>query len=123
MSRVSIQCQDQMFVLIHPIHVHVMYSGCISAWLVEKFPPHIRLTSAALGYDLAHCTASAFSPLMATLLVQEVSITAPGYLYPFFALMAVIGMLLSTKIHQSGGLHDEKEVQMDTFKSELPPIA
>ena len=92
------------------------------AWLVEKFPPNIRLTSAALGYDLAHCTASAFSPLVATLLVQEVSTTAPGYIYPFFAVLAVIGMFMSTKIHQSGGVEDESNVQMGSFKAELPPI-
>ena len=114
-------------------HIHRQISLCshtfftvpshlTSAWLVEKFPPNIRLTSAALGYDLAHCTASAFSPLVATLLVQEVSITAPGYIYPFFAVFAVIGMFMSTKIHQSGGVEDESNVQMGSFKGELPPI-
>jgi len=99
-----------------------LFGGPMNAWLVEKFPPNIRLTSAALGYDLAHCTASAFSPLVATLLVQEVSITAPGYIYPFFAVLAVIGMFMSTKIHQSGGVEDESNVQMGSFKAELPPI-
>eukprot|EP00985_Skeletonema_marinoi_P032823 scaffold39724_cov226-Skeletonema_marinoi.AAC.2 len=99
-----------------------LFGGPMNAWLVEKFPPNIRLTSAALGYDLAHCTASAFSPLVATLLVQEVSITAPGYIYPFFAVFAVIGMFMSTKIHQSGGVEDESNVQMGSFKAELPPI-
>ena len=27
-----------------------LYGGPISAWLVEKFPPKVRLTSASLGY-------------------------------------------------------------------------
>lgn len=92
------------------------------AWLVEKFPPNIRLTSAALGYDLAHCTASAFSPLVATVLVQKVSPTAPGYIYPFFAVLAVIGMFMSTKIHRGGCVADVvRHVQMGNVK-DLPPL-
>mmetsp|Transcript_15669 Transcript_15669/g.33931 ORF Transcript_15669/g.33931 Transcript_15669/m.33931 type:complete len:473 (-) Transcript_15669:125-1543(-) len=83
-----------------------LYGGPISAWLVERFPPKVRLTSAALGYDLAHCTASAFSPLVATVLVQKVSLTAPGIIYPFFAILGLMGMFISTKIHQDGGVDD-----------------
>ena len=98
-----------------------LFGGPMNAWLVEKFPPHIRLTSAALGYDLAHCTASAFSPLVATVLVQEVGATAPGYIYPFFAVLAVIGMFMSPKIQQSGGVDDASNVQMGNVK-DLPPI-
>lgn len=103
----------KLFVLTY---VFFCYFSFDSAWLVEKFPPNIRLTSAALGYDLAHCTASAFSPLVATVLVQEVSTTAPGYIYPFFAVLAVAGMFMSTKIHQSGGVDDESNA------TELPVI-
>jgi len=61
-----------------------LFGGPMNAWLVEKFPPKIRLTSAALGYDLAHCTASAFSPLIATILVRDYGVNAPGAIYPFF---------------------------------------
>jgi hypothetical protein len=100
----------------------LVFSHLTLAWLVEKFPPNIRLTSAALGYDLAHCTASAFSPLVATLLVQEVSPTAPGYIYPFFAVFSVIGMFMSTKIHQSGGVDDVNHVQMQSVKGDLPQL-
>eukprot|EP00584_Thalassiosira_punctigera_P001803 CAMPEP_0172540868 /NCGR_PEP_ID=MMETSP1067-20121228/11783_1 /TAXON_ID=265564 ORGANISM="Thalassiosira punctigera, Strain Tpunct2005C2" /NCGR_SAMPLE_ID=MMETSP1067 /ASSEMBLY_ACC=CAM_ASM_000444 /LENGTH=511 /DNA_ID=CAMNT_0013326789 /DNA_START=112 /DNA_END=1644 /DNA_ORIENTATION=+ len=88
------------------------FGGPMNAWLVEKFPPKVRLTSAALGYDLAHCTASAFSPLVATLLVREYGNDAPGLMYPFFAVLAVAGMYMSTKIHRDGGMIDEGEVQM-----------
>ena len=103
-----------------------LFGGPMNAWLVEKFPPHVRLTSAALGYDLAHCTASAFSPLVATLLVQDYGPTAPGAIYPFFAVLAVIGMFMSTRIHQSGWVddHDDENVQMGTIdKVDLPPIS
>ncbi|KAL7533077.1 hypothetical protein ACHAXR_005030 [Thalassiosira sp. AJA248-18] len=88
-----------------------LFGGPMNAWLVEKFPPKIRLTSAALGYDLAHCTASAFSPLIATILVQDYGANAVGALYPFFAVLAVTGMFMSTKIHRDGGV-GENSVQM-----------
>ena len=82
------------------------YGGPISAWLVEKFPPKVRLTSASLGYDLAHSTASAFTPLIATILAQNVSLTAAGVLYPCFAILGLFGMFISTNINKSGGLDD-----------------
>lgn len=85
-----------------------LYGGPISAWLVERFPPKVRLTSLSLGYDLAHSTASAFSPLVATALAQNVSLAAPGIIYPFFAILALFGMFMSTKIHQDGGLDDSQ---------------
>ena len=107
-----------------------LFGGPMNAWLVEKFPPKVRLTSAALGYDLAHCTASAFSPLVATILVQDFSSAAVGWLYTFFAVLATLGMFMSTKIHRDGGIHDdENSVQMATVdgthsgkKPELNPV-
>eukprot|EP00571_Detonula_confervacea_P001349 CAMPEP_0172322570 /NCGR_PEP_ID=MMETSP1058-20130122/46234_1 /TAXON_ID=83371 /ORGANISM="Detonula confervacea, Strain CCMP 353" /LENGTH=488 /DNA_ID=CAMNT_0013038341 /DNA_START=338 /DNA_END=1804 /DNA_ORIENTATION=+ len=97
-----------------------LFGGPMNAWLVEKFPPKIRLTSAALGYDLAHCTASAFSPLIATLLVRDYGVNAPGAIYPFFAVLAVVGMFMSTKIHRDGGI-DENAVQMANVEK-LSPV-
>ena len=76
-----------------------LFGGPMNAWLVERFPPRVRLTSAALGYDLAHCTASAFSPLIATVLVERVGPVAPSIIYPFFGVIAIIGMLISTETH------------------------
>jgi len=102
-----------------------LFGGPMNAWLVERFPPHIRLTSAALGYDLSHCTASAFSPLIATLLVQNHGVKAPGLLYPLFAILTGSGMLISTKIYRYGGVtdNDQNEVQMATSsKPKLNPV-
>ncbi len=82
------------------------YGGPISAWLVERFPVKVRATSLSLGYDIAHCTASAFSPLLATYLVQRVSPVAPGAIYSLFAVMGLVGIFMSTKIHQDGGLEE-----------------
>lgn len=93
-----------------------LFGGPMNAWLVEKFPPKVRLTSAALGYDLAHCTASAFSPLIATLMVQKYGYESPGAIYPFFAVLAIAGMFLSTKVHRDGGIDEHDDVQMGTVE-------
>lgn len=90
-----------------------IFGGPISAWLVEKFPSKVRATSAALGYDLAHCTASAFSPLVATVLAQKVSPVAPGVIYPFFAILALVGMVMSIQTHQDGSVHDDNTTTSD----------
>ncbi len=86
-----------------------MYSGPIHAWLVEKFPSKIRLTSVALGYNIASCTAGAFSPLIATVMVHHFGPVAPGFLYPVFGFLGLIGMFMSKKVHQDGGAVDEKD--------------
>jgi len=83
-----------------------MYSGPIHAWLMEKFPSKIRLTSVALGYNIASCTAGAFSPLIATVMVRYLSPVAPGFLYPIFGFLGLIGMFISSKVHQDGGAVD-----------------
>ena len=88
-----------------------IFGGPMNAWLVESFPPKVRLTSAALGYDLAHCTASAFSPLVATVLVKDYGSMSVGLMYPFYALLAICGMYLSNKIHRDGGV-EETEMSM-----------
>lgn len=85
------------------------YGGPISAFLVENFPVKIRATSLSLGYDIAHCTASAFAPLIATVLVQNVSPVAPGFIYTLFALLGLIGMFMSRKINQDGGIEEDTD--------------
>lgn len=81
-----------------------LFGGPLGAWLGERFPPKVRLTSVSLGYDIAHSTASGFSPMIATILAQRVNPTAPGIIYTFFAFVALVGLMMSTKIH-----HEETE--------------
>jgi hypothetical protein len=57
-----------------------------------------------LGYDIAHSTASGFSPMIATILAQKVNPTAPGIIYTVFAFIAFIGLAISTQIH-----HDDSD--------------
>ncbi len=104
----------------------------MNAWLVEKFPPNVRLTSAALGYDLAHCTASAFSPLLATILEDQVGALAVGLMYPCFSVLALCGLAITRKVHYEGGVDSSKatsDFQMPTVeegevekKPQLNPI-
>jgi len=79
-----------------------LFTGPGYAWLIEKFPPKVRLTSAALGYNLGICLSAGFSPAVATQLVHSFGPVAPGAIYPFFAILALIGMLVSTKVHKEG---------------------
>ena len=78
------------------------FGAPMNAWLVDMFPQKIRLTSAALGYDLANCTAAAFSPLIATVLVDIHGPNSVGGLYTVFACCAFGGMYLSTMIQRDG---------------------
>jgi len=82
------------------------YCGPFCAWLVEKFPPKIRLTSAALGFNIGICISSGFSPALATALVRT-WVVAPGFIFPALAVLGLIGMFLSTKIHQDGGAEND----------------
>ncbi|KAL7543871.1 hypothetical protein ACHAWF_007477 [Thalassiosira exigua] len=58
------------------------YSGPFHAWIVEKFPVKIRLSSAGVGYNIGICLSSGFTPAVATALVQGIGPVAPGFIYP-----------------------------------------
>ena len=62
------------------------------AWLVEAFEPNARLTSVAIGYNVAQATAGGVAPLVATVLTDDVSRQAPGYILTFLAVIALTGL-------------------------------
>ena len=105
--------------LSHGILTSTPLSAIYRSTFTEKFPAKIRLTSCAFGYDLSHCTASAFSPLVATILVQQYGVKAPGFIYPFFAVVSLVGMLLSTDVHRCGGIDDTDDVFSDFQPADL----
>jgi MHS family proline/betaine transporter-like MFS transporter len=47
-----------------------LFTGPLWAWLPENFSPKVRLTSAAIGYNLGMCISAGFSPALATALVH-----------------------------------------------------
>jgi len=65
------------------------YLGAMVPWLVLITPPEIRLTSLSLGYNISLSVWGGFSPLMATLLVDQFGKIGPGY---FISLACVLGM-------------------------------
>jgi len=75
------------------------YAGPFCTWLVEQFPPKIRLTSVALAFNTGICISSGFTPALATVLVRTSNI-APGFIYSVFAVLGLIGMFISTKFHR-----------------------
>ena len=64
------------------------------SWLVESFPPAIRLTSVAVGYNIAQAIAGGASPALATYLAGAYSPVAPGFMVSILAIFAVSGLSL-----------------------------
>lgn len=71
------------------------FGGPLCAWLVENFSAEVRLTSASLGYDTAHALVGGFAPLMATALLTNVGLWAPGLIYVVFGIASLIGIYLT----------------------------
>lgn len=69
------------------------WGGPMCAWLVESFEPEARLTSVSIGYNVAHAIVGGSTPALATWLVDNVSPTAPGYMYPVVASISLIGLV------------------------------
>jgi MFS family permease len=82
------------------------YCGPFSSWLVERFPVNIRLTSVSLGFNVGICISSGFSPALATWLVK-LSPFAPGFIFTVLALLGLLGMVISTKVHTDGGPEED----------------
>jgi hypothetical protein len=88
----------------------------------------VRLTSAALGYDISHAVVGGFSPAMATVLFDKVGTYAPGLIYVVFGIVSVIGIYIT---YCFGGNDKEEMDNTDDLelkesksgKEELPEIA
>lgn len=72
-----------------------LYAGPMCAWMVEAFPVKARLTSVAIGYNVAMAIAGGLSPSLATWLVSEFGAMAAGYLLSFFAIISLMGLHLA----------------------------
>lgn len=62
------------------------------AWLVESFEPAARLTSVAIGYNVAHAIVGGSSPALATIMVNKLGPNSPGFLLTGIAVIAIIGL-------------------------------
>lgn len=71
--------------------------GAMVPWLVLITTPEVRLTSLSLGYNIAISVWGGFSPLLATLLVDQISGSAPGYLISAICVLGLIGVMIAPK--------------------------
>jgi MHS family proline/betaine transporter-like MFS transporter len=69
-----------------------LWGAPMTAWLVESFDPAARLTSVAIGYNLAQATAGGGAPLVATLLTDGGGRTEAGYVLTALAVVALSGL-------------------------------
>lgn len=77
-----------------------LWGGPMMAWLAESFPPAVRLTSAALGYNLGVGVFAGVSPAMATFLVDRWGYQAPGWWMTFLALLSLFGLWVVAPRHE-----------------------
>lgn len=71
-----------------------LWGAPMCAWLVESFEPSARLTSIAVGYNLAHAIAGGSAPALATILADHVAFWTPGLVISFLAVVSVTGLLI-----------------------------
>jgi MFS transporter, MHS family, proline/betaine transporter len=71
-----------------------MFSAPMCAWLVEAFEPKARLTSVAVGYNIAQALAGGITPFLATLVSNRLGQNWPGCIISVVATISLIGLLL-----------------------------
>jgi MHS family proline/betaine transporter-like MFS transporter len=71
-----------------------LWGAPMMAWLVEAFDPAVRLTSVAIGYNIAHAIAGGSAPSIATLMVDKWGPNSPGWLLTGLALLSLLGLLV-----------------------------
>jgi MHS family proline/betaine transporter-like MFS transporter len=71
-----------------------LWGAPMCAWLVESFDPASRLTSVAIGYNLAHAIVGGLTPSLATIMVDSFGINTPGFILTGLAASSLVGLLL-----------------------------
>ena len=70
-----------------------LFSAPMCAWLVEAFEPNARLTSVAVGYNIAQAVAGGITPFLATLICNDLGQSWPGWIISVAATISLIGLL------------------------------
>lgn len=70
-----------------------LYNAPMCAYLVESFDPSVRLTSVAIGYNVANMIAGGLTPYFATILVTKYGPESPGWILTVLAIISVTGLL------------------------------
>jgi MHS family proline/betaine transporter-like MFS transporter len=81
------------FVSQSTIGIAVSFWGApMCAWLVESFDPAARLTSVAIGYNLAQASVGGITPALATYMVDAAGPNSPGWILTFLAIISLSGL-------------------------------
>jgi MFS transporter, MHS family, proline/betaine transporter len=70
-----------------------LFSAPMCAWLVEAFEPNARLTSVAVGYNIAQALAGGITPFLATLISNDLGQRWPGWIITVVATISLVGLL------------------------------
>jgi len=89
-----------------------LWGAPMCAWLVESFPPSIRLTSVAVGYNTAQAIVGGSSPAFATFLVDKYGIHSPGFMVSFIAMLSVTGLCIAPRLRSEDSEHKATAVEM-----------
>ena len=71
-----------------------LFSAPMCAWLVEAFEPNARLTSVAVGYNIAQALAGGITPFLATLISNDMGPQWPGWIITVVATTSLVGLLI-----------------------------
>ena len=86
-----------------------LWGGAMLPWMIMKFPPEIRLTSASIAYNVAVGIWGGFSPAIATVLVDRVNSFAPGLLVTVTAYISLCGWYIAPATNTTHWVTDDND--------------
>jgi len=94
-----------------------LWGAPMMAWLAESFEPAARLTSVAIGYNVAQALGGGMSPAIATELVDKLGPKSPGFYVTIMASFSVMGLLFvapRSQVHFTA-LHGDDEIESTNY--------
>jgi MHS family proline/betaine transporter-like MFS transporter len=89
-----------------------LWGAPMMAWLVESFPPEARLTSVAIGYNVAQAIMGSATPAIATIMADAWYVS-PGFLLTGIALVSLFGLLCVAPAGKTELVQQEEEDVVD----------
>lgn len=89
-----------------------LFGAPSNAWIVENFPPEIRLTSVSVGYNAALAIIGGFTPAIATVLVDHVGKVSPGFFISILAILSLCGLYISPRDGGNASTGAKTQVEM-----------
>lgn len=97
----------------------VLWVGAMLPWMLLIFPPEIRLTSISLGYNVSVGIWGGFSPLIATVLTDQVSLSAPGYFVAAAVGLGLIGLWIAPSVRHNEMINQIPEDEQIEIENSL----